>query len=109
MGRNVHNDQIKLSSKSGLPLGVLPEVGPTQRQLEAMDYDGLTRLRTAPTLRPNDESAEERRARKKAVKEERRERRMERKANTAAFKDEEKRQKKNMDDLKANIQGIKIH
>ena len=107
--RNQNNNQIKLSTKSGLPLGVLPAAGPTQRQLEAMDYDGLTRLRTAPTLRPNDESAEERRARKKAVKEERRERRMERKANTAAFKDEEKRQKKNMDELKANIQGIKIH
>jgi len=102
------NSQIKLSAKSGLPLGVLPETGPTQRQLEAMDYDGLTRLRTAPTLRPTDESAEERRARKKAVKEERRERRMEKKANTAAFKDEEKRQKKNINELKTNIQGIKI-
>jgi len=105
---NGKNSQIKLSAKSGLPLGVLPEAGPTQRQLEAMDYDGLTRLRTAPTLRPNDESAEERRARKKAVKEERRERRMEKKANTAAFKDEEKRQKKNINELKTNIQGIKI-
>ena len=49
--------QIKLSAKSGLPLGVLPASGPTQRQLEAMDYDGLTRLRTAPTLRPGDETA----------------------------------------------------
>jgi len=106
---NNNNSQIKLSAKSGLPLGVLPEAGPTQRQLEAMDYDGLTRLRTAPTLRPNDESAEERRARKKAVKEERRERRMEKKANTAAFKDEEKRQKKNLNELKTNIQGLKIH
>merc|ERR1711872_795171 len=108
MGRNVHNDQIKLSSKSGLPLGVLPVAWPTQRQLEALDYDGLTRLRTAPSLRPNDESAEERRLRKKAVKEERRERRLEKKANTAAFKDEEKRQKKNINELKTNIQGIKI-
>jgi len=100
--------QIKLSAKSGLPLGVLPASGPTQRQLEAMDYDGLTRLRTAPTLRPDDETAEDRRARKKAVKEERRERRMEKKANTAAFKDEEKKQKKNLTELQSNIQGIKI-
>ena len=100
--------QIKLSAKSGLPLGVLPASGPTQRQLEAMDYDGLTRLRTAPTLRPGDETAEDRRARKKAVKEERRERRMEKKANTAAFKDEEKKQKKNLTELQSNIQGIKI-
>jgi len=100
--------QIKLSAKSGLPLGVLPASGPTQRQLEAMDYDGLTRLRTAPTLRPGDETAEDRRARKKAVKEERRERRMEKKANTAAFKDEEKKQKKNLTELQTNIRGIKI-
>jgi len=107
--RNVHNDQIKLSSKSGLPLGVLPVAGPTQRQLEALDYDGLTRLRTAPSLRPNDESAEERRLRKKAVKEERRERRLEKKANTAAFKDEEKRQMKTMKELQSNVKGIKIH
>ena len=103
-----NKSQIKLSGKSGLPLGVLPVSGPTQRQLEAMDYDGLTRLRTAPTLRPTDESAEERRERKKAVKEERRERRMEKKANTSAFKDEEKKQKRSLNELKANIQGIKI-
>lgn len=107
--RTVKDDKIKLSAKSGLPIGVLPAVGPTNRQLEAMDYDGLTRLRTAPTLRPEDESAEEKRQRKKAVKEERRERRMEKKANTAAFKDEEKRQKKTLTELQTNIQGIKIH
>lgn len=107
--RTINNEKIKLSAKSGLPIGVLPAVGLTQKQLEAMDYDGLSRLRTAPTLRPEDETGEERRARKKAVKEERRERRMEKKANTTAFKDEEKKQKKTLTELQTNIQGIKIH
>ena len=109
-GNNNNNDKIiKLSSKSGLPIGVLPTAGLTQKQLEAMDYDGLSRLRTAPTLRPEEETPDERRTRKKAVKEERRERRMEKKANTTAFKDEEKKQKKTLNDLQTNIQGIKIH
>ena len=48
-----NNNLIKLSTKLGLPVGVLPAAGPTQRQLEAMDYDGLTRLRTAPSFSVN--------------------------------------------------------
>lgn len=101
-------NKIQLSNKTGLPLGVLPECGPTNKQIESMDYEGLTRLRTAPTFRQENETSEERKSRKKAIKEERKERRMEKKANTAAFKDEVKKQKKNLNDLQQNIQGIKI-
>lgn len=60
------------------------------------------------SIRPKDESPEERRIRKKNLKEYRRERRMERKANTLAFKEEKIRQEKVLLNQRNNQQGIKI-
>lgn len=63
---------IRVSSKTGIPLDVLPARGLTAKQAERMtkinDSD-LPRVSTQP--RSKDESKEERKARKQAIKEER--------------------------------------
>ncbi|XP_061581671.1 protein LTV1 homolog [Cololabis saira] len=100
---------IHVSSKTGIPLGVLPAKGLTAKQAERMtrinDSD-LPRVSTQP--RNKEESKEERKARKQTIKEERKERRVEKKANKMAFKEEKVRQEKQMVNLRANIQGLKL-
>lgn len=100
---------IRVSSKTGIPLGVLPARGMTSKQEERMirinDSD-LPRVSTQP--RSKEETKEERRARKQAIKEERKERRVEKKANRTAFKEEKARQEKQMLNLRANVQGLKL-
>uniref|UniRef100_A0A3P8VMM4 Protein LTV1 homolog n=1 Tax=Cynoglossus semilaevis TaxID=244447 RepID=A0A3P8VMM4_CYNSE len=101
--------QIHVSSKTGIPLDVLPSRGPTAKQVERMtrinDVD-LPRVCTLP--RHKDESSDERRARKQAIKEERKERRAEKKANRTAFKEEKVRQEKQLLNVRANLQGLKL-
>nr|XP_046231395.1 protein LTV1 homolog [Scatophagus argus] len=100
---------IRVSTKTGIPLDVLPARGLTTRQAERMtrinDSD-LPRVSTQP--RDKQESKEERRARKQAIKEERKERRVEKKANKMAFREEKARQEKQMLNLRTNIQGLKL-
>lgn len=100
---------IRVSSKTGVPLDVLPDRGLTARQAERMtrinDSD-LPRVSTQP--RDKQESPEERRARKQAIKEERKERRVEKKANKEAFKEEKVRQEKQLLSLRTNVQGLKL-
>ncbi|KAE8300616.1 Protein LTV1-like protein [Larimichthys crocea] len=100
---------IRVSSKTGIPLDVLPARGLTAKQAERMtkinDSD-LPRVSTQP--RSKDESKEERKARKQAIKEERKERRVEKKANQMAFKEEKVRQEKQMLNLRTNVQGLKL-
>lgn len=68
--------QIRVSTKTGIPLDVLPRRGPTTKQAERMsrinDSD-LPRVSTQP--RNKQESREERKARKQVVKDERKVRR----------------------------------
>lgn len=101
--------QIRVSNKTGIPLDVLPQKGLTARQVERMerinDLD-LPRVSTQP--RSREESKEDRKSRKQAIKEERKERRMEKKANKTAFKEEKQRQEKQMVNLRANVQGLKL-
>lgn len=59
------------------------------------------------SIRPKDETPEEKKERKKLLKEYRQERRIERKANTQAFKEEKKRQEK-IKINQNNIQGNRI-
>ncbi|XP_034999059.2 protein LTV1 homolog [Hippoglossus stenolepis] len=100
---------IRVSSKTGIPLDVLPARGLTAKQVERMtminDSD-LPRVSTQP--RSKEESKEERKTRKQGIKEERKERRAEKKANTVAFKEEKVRQQKQMLNLRTNIQGLKL-
>ncbi|XP_064605794.1 protein LTV1 homolog [Liolophura sinensis] len=99
--------KINLSSKSGLPLGVLQQPGLTQKQIEKDRRQALVADR-ASTYRPKDETTEEKKSRKQAVKAERKERRAEKKANKIAFKVEQKRQESEVQNLQKNLQGVKI-
>ncbi|KAI7810824.1 protein LTV1 homolog [Triplophysa rosa] len=100
---------IKVSQKTGIPLDVLEKRGPTAKQVERMERineSDLPRVSTQPRLQ--EESAEERKARKQAIKMERKERRTEKKANKLAFKQEKQMQEKQMVGLRANVQGLKL-
>ncbi|XP_058390192.1 protein LTV1 homolog [Diceros bicornis minor] len=100
---------IRLSSKTGMPLNVLPKKGLTARQVERMqliDGGDLPKVSTQPRCR--NESKEEKRARKQAIREERKERRVEKKANRLAFKLEKRRQEKELLDLKRNVEGLEL-
>uniref|UniRef100_A0A8C6CNV5 Protein LTV1 homolog n=1 Tax=Moschus moschiferus TaxID=68415 RepID=A0A8C6CNV5_MOSMO len=101
--------QIRLSSKTGIPLNVLPKKGLTAKQVERMQMinnSDLPKMSTQP--RSKSESREDKRARKQAIKEERKERRMEKKANKLAFKLEKRRQEKELLNLKKNVEGLKL-
>ncbi|XP_017312729.1 protein LTV1 homolog isoform X3 [Ictalurus punctatus] len=101
--------QIRVSSKTGIPLDVLPKRGLTAKQVERMERindSDLPRVSTQP--RSREESTDDRRLRKQAIKEERKERRMEKKANKVAFKEEKQKQEKEMVSLRANVQGMKL-
>ncbi|XP_043270771.1 protein LTV1 homolog [Venturia canescens] len=60
------------------------------------------------SVRPKDETPDERKERKKALKNYRKERRLERKANIQAFKEEKKRQEKIILNNAQNIQGNRL-
>ncbi|CAD0205307.1 unnamed protein product [Chrysodeixis includens] len=60
------------------------------------------------SIRPKDESTEEKKERKRLLKEYRKERRIEKKANKDAFKEEKKRQEKIMLNNRNNVQGNRI-
>uniref|UniRef100_A0A671QFT2 Protein LTV1 homolog n=1 Tax=Sinocyclocheilus anshuiensis TaxID=1608454 RepID=A0A671QFT2_9TELE len=101
--------QIRVSDKTGIPLDVLPKRGLTAKQVERMERINDSDLPQASTQpRSREESAEERRARKQAIKTERKERRSEKKANKLAFKQEKQMQEKQMVNLRANVQGLKL-
>ncbi|OBS60725.1 hypothetical protein A6R68_08150, partial [Neotoma lepida] len=64
--------QIHLSSKTGIPLDVLPKKGLTAKQVERMQMinsSDLPKVSTQP--RPQNESREDKKARKQAIREER--------------------------------------
>lgn len=101
--------QIRISSKTGIPLDVLPKKGFTAKQAERMQMindSDLPKVSTQP--RSKTESKDDKRARKQAIKEERRERRVEKKANKLAFKLEKRRQEKELLNLKKNVEGLKL-
>lgn len=101
--------QIRISSKTGIPLSVLPKKGLTAKQVERMQMinaSDLPKVSTQP--RSKGESKEDKRARKQAIKEERKERRVEKKANKLAFKLEKRRQEKELLNLKKNVEGLKL-
>uniref|UniRef100_A0A250Y1K6 Protein LTV1 homolog n=1 Tax=Castor canadensis TaxID=51338 RepID=A0A250Y1K6_CASCN len=101
--------QIHISSKTGIPLNVLPKKGLTAKQVERMQMingSDLPKVSTQP--RSKNESKEDKRARKQAIKEERKERRVEKKANRLAFKLEKRRQEKELLNLKKNVEGLKL-
>lgn len=67
---------IKLSAKTGLPLGVLPDKAKSKNQMDKIEHK-ITRILPEIPDRKRDETKEERKERKKIVKEHRAERRVE--------------------------------
>lgn len=101
--------QICISSKTGIPLNVLPKKGLTAKQVERMQMinaSDLPKVSTQP--RSRNESKEDKRARKQAIKEERKERRVEKKANKLAFKLEKSRQERELLSLQKNVGALKL-
>jgi protein LTV1 len=80
---------IQLSTKTGLPLGVLPEKAKSKNQMDKIEHK-ITRIIPEMPTRKECETKEEKKARKQAIKEHRRERRVEKKINKLAFKEEKK-------------------
>lgn len=116
--------KIRISKKTGIPLEVLDGInGHTKLTARALlrhstdedrnpcSDDGTESMVSALSvlsMRPKDETPEERSERKRALRQYRKERRMERKANILAFKEEKKRQEKVMLNNRKNIHGIHI-
>lgn len=107
--------------RTGLPVNVLGANQLTAKALARLDEDFVENrgprsvaadsiISTLSTLsiRPKNESPEERRERKRLLKEYKRERRLEKKINTQAFKQEAKRQAKIAVNNRNNVQGNKI-
>lgn len=117
------NTKIKISTKTGIPLGVFDSNKLTAKALSKLNAENaeyqsggpksmgaqsvISRL-SALSIRNKDESPEEKKIRKKALKEYRRERKIEKKLNVEAFKEEAKRQAKIAINNRNNVQGNKI-
>ncbi|XP_013791959.1 protein LTV1 homolog, partial [Limulus polyphemus] len=116
---------IVVSERSGVPTDVFASNKLTKkhlRQLNEENHDDVSnseqelrvmsvasRNSVASTIRPKNETPEDRKARKCAVKQYQKERRAEKKANKLAFKMEEKRQEQITLNLHQNLQGIKLN
>ncbi|XP_076655731.1 LTV1 ribosome biogenesis factor [Halictus rubicundus] len=117
-------EKIKVHPRTGIPKNILDVSSGklTAKTLAQFDHQNEIGNATGPqsvaetmrstlsmlSIRPKDETTEERRERKKALKEYRKERRIERKANTEAFKEEKKRQEKILLNNRQNVQGNRI-
>ena len=112
------NNKIQLSSKTGIPKGVLGRglTAGALKQLDQLSDDGqeddevmsIKSKISELSVRPKHETSEEKKGRKSQLKQARKERREEKKANSEAFKMEKKMQEKIMMNNKNNLQGIKI-
>ncbi|KAG5891996.1 hypothetical protein JTB14_007744 [Gonioctena quinquepunctata] len=104
-------DKIRINKKTGIPVNVLDSNKLTTKALNKLNEENGTCGRGGPqsvggqsiisqlsvlSMRPKDESPKERKERKNLLKEYRKERRLEKKMNTVAFKEEAKRQEKNV-------------
>lgn len=116
-------NKIQINRKTGLPMNVLDgEKGKlTERALAKLALDeekaagpkslcaeSVLSTLSVLSIRPKDETPEERRERKKLLKEYRNERRFEKKSNKIAFKEEQLRQNVLQMNAKNNLQGNKI-
>ncbi|KAJ3659595.1 hypothetical protein Zmor_011278 [Zophobas morio] len=116
-------EKIKVDKKTGIPLNILDANKLTLKALEKLNQENdhfenrgpkstgiqsvISQISTL-SVRPKDESPEERKERKKLLKDYRKERRLEKKTNTVAFKEEAKRQVKISINNRNNVQGNKI-
>ncbi|KAH7973472.1 hypothetical protein HPB49_001439 [Dermacentor silvarum] len=108
-------EKIKVSARTGIPIkekGGLSRQGLKQldREFESnSDEEMQSRTSVASSIRPKDETPEQRRERKAAVRAMRRERRAEKKANSEAFKAEMLRQEKMMANVRQNLNSMRLY
>jgi protein LTV1 len=118
--------KIQINPKTGMPIDVLEndQAGKlTEKSLAKLNSQSTSAAAAGPkslcaesvlstltvlSIRPKDESAEEKRERKKLLKEYRNERRIEKKANKLAFNDERLKKKEITINNKNNLQGNRI-
>lgn len=101
--RNGDNNQLTEKALAKLENGAVSSSGP-----KSLCNKSLISTLSVLSLRPKDETPEEKRERKRLLKEYRQERRIEKKANAEAFKVEKKRQTHIKINQKSNQQGSKI-
>lgn len=109
-------DKVQLSSRTGLPVedkGGLSRQGlkRLEQELGGDDddrYETRSRTSVASSIRPKNETPEERRLRKAQVRALRKERRQEKKANSLAFKAEELRQEKAMANVRKSLTSMRL-
>ncbi|CAD7012308.1 unnamed protein product [Ceratitis capitata] len=101
--RNGDNNQLTEKALAKLDNGAFSSGGP-----KSLCNKSLISTLSVLSIRPKDETPEEKRERKRLLKEYRLERRIERKANTEAFKEEKKRQTHVKINQNCNQQGSKI-
>ncbi|KAL5286977.1 LTV1 family protein [Megaselia abdita] len=124
--RRKRKNVIEIDPKTGIPMNTLGSGGDklTVKALAKLDAEtdakesgagpkslcakSVMSTLSVLSIRPKDESAEEKKERKKLLKEYRLERRIEKKANAEAFKEEKKRQVHIKINKQNNIQGNKI-
>ena len=101
------SNEIKLSNKTGLPIGVLPEKPMSKNRMDKIEHK-ITRILPDLPNRSKEETKEEKRARKQMIKEYKRERRVEKKINKLAFKEEKVRQLTVHANNKDNAVSVKL-
>ncbi|KAL3172776.1 hypothetical protein MRX96_038963 [Rhipicephalus microplus] len=108
-------EKVKVSARTGIPItekGGLSRQGLRQldREFEGdSDEETRSRMSVASSIRPKDETPEQRKERKAAVRAMRRERRAEKKANSEAFKAEKLRQEKAMANVRQNLNSMRLY
>ncbi|KAF5287991.1 hypothetical protein FQA39_LY15573 [Lamprigera yunnana] len=115
--------KIKVNAKTGIPTNVLGTNKLTASTLSRFNEENENSVRDGPksvgaksiistlstlSIRPPNETLEEKRERKRLLKDFRKERRLEKKMNTEAFKEERKKQNKIAINNRNNVQGNKI-
>nr|CAG4649460.1 EOG090X08PQ [Scapholeberis mucronata]SVE93708.1 EOG090X08PQ [Scapholeberis mucronata] len=111
--------KIKVCPRTGVPLDVLGKPGLTKKFLDqlneatetkkdCLDTQSVISTLSTISIRPKDETPEQRKERKLLVKEYRKERRKEKKANSLAFKEEKKLQEKQNINNRVNVHGLKM-
>ncbi|XP_050552179.1 protein LTV1 homolog [Spodoptera frugiperda] len=107
--KDVLGKDNKLTVKSLAKFNAMQEAGSSDEDDdEKTNAETVLSTLSVLSIRPKDETPEEKKERKRLLKEYRKERRVEKKANKEAFKEEKKRQEKIMMNNKNNVQGNRI-
>ncbi|KAF9803412.1 hypothetical protein SFRURICE_007258 [Spodoptera frugiperda] len=107
--KDVLGKDNKLTVKSLAKFNAMQEAGSSDEdEDEKTNAETVLSTLSVLSIRPKDETPEEKKERKRLLKEYRKERRVEKKANKEAFKEEKKRQEKIMMNNKNNVQGNRI-